>query len=831
MNVIKKIFRVLVCLVLLFSLVVSLYVKEGYKHWSITTHFTKDIEHQLSKEFGISISILKIKDYWIKNNLILSIDSLKIDKNYEFPNIEIKIDIVESIINNKITVSNIALISPKIKLKDSDLVKYKSQKSNNNSKFLDIVSIDNIKSNILGLELIYEKNKIDYKFDNVYIKSILNNNEIKIKISNAEKKDFYANLNIDLNNFNLKGKINGKYDYLYYILNNTPLDIYSEYVEPTWDISGDITLSLDIKPQDEIFDIKIDFNKNELKMNEIEKLEFSEVIGTLLVSSENKNIVEANFKTKFYGNTVNVNLKVNENGEAIIESYGYTNVDNLNIWLKNGFLKELTGGSIFKTKITLSENNNNIEIFSDLKGVKSSFPYPYSKIKDEEVNFIFSLDLDNKNTFIHYNDHNLKVVYKNNEISSILVGLNQLTPKPVESGIVIEGEIDKLNIKELYVYLSEEYDDESSNINLNIEKIKLKAKELKYQNYLFKKINLLFYKDYENNEYIGEIVSRQLDGRIMINNDGSYLADIDKLNFDIETQITPIEDNEIINLDFIKNGKLKIKNITLNNENLFDVLIEIPKDDINTEDDDLKLYIKSNHKSSYLDGLLTYNKKTNETNFKAIDEYVMYGNNIYDLSERTNPKSPATSENFSLSANLLWKGNPLALNPENLNGNLEFKMNKLKINGLKKDILGMKIFNLLNFDNILNYLTFDFSEVSNKEINFETVNLNYIIESGIMKSKKFIFKGDSAKIKSSGLINLVDKTIEKRITIELPVTNKLPVVSLIAGATPQTAGIFFVIDKMFGKIINKAFNVKMDIYGNWDDIKVKDVKKKKKGTK
>jgi uncharacterized protein YhdP len=826
MDLIRKIFRILVCLILLSTLVVSLYMKEGYKHWSITTQFTQEIEYELSKNLGVKISILKIKDYWIKNNLILSIDNLNIDNNYEFSNIEIKINIIESIIKNKISISNVALISPKIYFKDSDFENIKSKKHQNNNKLLDVFSFDDIQANVLDLNLSYEKNGKIYKFNNLYMNSLFKDNKISIKISNAEKKEFYANLKINLNDMNIKAKINGKYKYLYHILKNTPLEIYSKHVDPTWDISGELGLNIDIQPKNEYFDIKIDFNKNKLKMNEVENLEFSNITGELIVNSENKNIVKAKFKTKFYGNTVSVDLNVNDKDEVIIESYGYTNVDKLNGWLKNGFLKELSGGSIFKTKITLSENNNNIEILSDLKGVDSSFPYPYSKERDEQVKFIFSLDLDNKNTFIHYNYHNLKVVYNDSKISSILVGLNQLTPKPVESGIVIEGEIDKLNIKELYDYLSEEYDNESSDMNLNIEKIKLKAKELNYQNYSFKKINLLFYKDYKNKEYIGELVSRQLDGRIMINEDGSYLADIDKLNFDIKTQINPIGDNEIIDLDFIKNGKLKIKNITLNQEKLFDVLIEIPKDE-----EDLKLYIKSNHKASYLDGLLVYNKKTNETKFKAIDEYALYGNNIYDLSERTNPKSPATSKKFSLKANLLWKGNPLALNPENLNGSLEFKMNELKINGLKKDILGMKIFNLLNFDNILNYLTFDFSEVSNKEINFENVYLNYDIENGIMKTKKFIFDGDSAQIKSNGTINLVNKTIENRITIELPVTNKLPIVSLIAGASPQTAGIFFVIDKVFGKIINKAFNVKMDIYGNWNDIKVKEVKRNKKGTR
>ena len=90
-----------------------------------------------------------------------------------------------------------------------------------------------------------------------------------------------------------------------------------------------------------------------------------------------------------------------------------------------------------------------------------------------------------------------------------------------------------------------------------------------------------------------------------------------------------------------------------------------------------------------------------------------------------------------------------------------------------------------------------------------------------MFTNNFKLKGDDLKIEIKGTINLLNETLDKRLYIEVPITDKVPLLSLLVGVSPQAAGIIFLVEKIIGDKINKIFEIKMNMFGDWKDIQIK----------
>ena len=105
--------------------------------------------------------------------------------------------------------------------------------------------------------------------------------------------------------------------------------------------------------------------------------------------------------------------------------------------------------------------------------------------------------------------------------------------------------------------------------------------------------------------------------------------------------------------------------------------------------------------------------------------------------------------------------------------------------------MNMKIFNIINIDNIFKFLMFDFSNVSNSNLYFDDLIMDYNIKNGIMNAKEMKLRGSDVLINGSGIVNLNNKTLDTNFKIQIPVTNKIPILTLLIGASPQAAIIVF----------------------------------------
>jgi uncharacterized protein YhdP len=75
-------------------------------------------------------------------------------------------------------------------------------------------------------------------------------------------------------------------------------------------------------------------------------------------------------------------------------------------------------------------------------------------------------------------------------------------------------------------------------------------------------------------------------------------------------------------------------------------------------------------------------------------------------------------------------------------------------------------------------------------------------------------RGASADLTAEGSLNLINKTVDKRVDVILPLTGNTPLAAVLLGA-PQVAGALFLIDKLIGDKINEATKLSYSMTGPW----------------
>jgi uncharacterized protein YhdP len=826
MKILKNIFRLHLYLFLFLLVSTFFYVKKGHEYFSIINYFKEDISLAISQKLNKNIKISKINEKWGKNfNFLSNIENISIEgKSVVFKNIDVEINIIESIKTREIVIEKLIINRPEM------LIKHNKEK---NEWFVKGFEFENTtgKTFVVNEDFLHVVENINIEFNNLIVKTIDKKNNTKhlvlferTKLSLLDKKIYF---DVDNENINLLGSysleekelkisLKGNYFDLESLIKKTPLIEYYKYIDHNWLISANVDLSLTINFNDlSSYDINIRVDNGKLMLKDIDELYLSNISGNLYIN-ENDNL-KGSFKTKLYGNHIKIDLILLENNDLQIKSYGYSNIKKINdIWLKNELLSSFSGGSIFKSTITLGSVNK-IKLESQLKGITADLPYPFNKKDFDKVNFIFSMNFDNNNTFIHYNKHNIKVNFKKNKIEQVLIGLNELLPKEKKRGIYIQGKIKEIKLKVLLNYLNKKFNIYETRVenSLPLKLINIKGDSISYENEVLSKVSFsLIQKD---KKYKMELISNEVNLTNTVNVDsGYYELFIKKINIDFEKKIKESTSSNF-DLSKLSNGYIFIDDINILDEQYFDIEIELPK----TKQFTMNIFTK--YKNTVISANLIYDEEKNRTFFRGNNgnSTLVKGDNILELRERSNAKYPFKSKGYNLDLNINWVGNPLEFNQKTLNGIMFFDMKELEIKNIKENYLGIKILNIFNLSNVFDYLTFDFDSMDTQKVKFKSIRATYMIKDGVMSTSDFKLSGKNFKIKIKGNIDLHNETIKKRIYIETPITDKVPLLSFLAGASPQAAGILFIVEKVIGDKIDKVFEIKMNIVGDWDNIQVK----------
>ena len=215
-----------------------------------------------------------------------------------------------------------------------------------------------------------------------------------------------------------------------------------------------------------------------------------------------------------------------------------------------------------------------------------------------------------------------------------------------------------------------------------------------------------------------------------------------------------------------------------------------------------------------------------QANVKTVIDVVAKGGDFGAVLKQFGQERVLENKSGVLSAHLSWPGNPWSFEQGALNGSLEFAIKNGRIIEAGTSASFLRIFGILNLNTVIKRLKLDFSDLLESGVAFDKVTAKYQLTNGLATSEAPLkLEGDAANIEMKGTINLKDGTLAKRMQVAIPLTSNAPIAALLL-ATPQAAGIAFVIDKLLGKRLAKLTALSYDISGSWLEPKIKPVVRK-----
>ncbi len=748
-------------IVFIFILFISFckYYNKDKNDFSIPDFFKDEIIFLLETKNIKNININDINDYFLNRQYVLNINDFQSEKIL-FDDAEIKYTLDGS--KTELYIKN---------LKISDISDSKTTSTDFNLHDLRNFNIHIDKINI-------EDKKININLDELSF----NNNILKATTKSINARAEIINDEISIN-------IEGKYQDIYELTKDIGYYEYIDYLGKDWIVEEDIEVNIRLDNKTKTLNkIDIVFKNNNINFTDIKNLQIDNINGVISINTKDNYSLNGEFTGIIFGEFIKSTIKNQEVGVKIT-SNGKVDIDKLNQWLDINILNHVHGKNNVDFELFLGENNNSLHVKSNLFEVHSDLPEPFYKDNKRDFPIDLKYNIDN---------HSLKVKLLNHKLdindNGFIINLNG-SDKTTEKQYGLFGTIPSLNTKRLI------------NLFKNQDSKEKKIKEIVFNSDIDLSVNNIVHNDEEygelkllskinsSDDVMFSISSEYLEGNFLVSKDLSYIGDIKKLHLDIGKS-----DNVNIDLHDFKNGKLKVENLYINNNKFYDLNISIPKN----EEDILNIQVTSNAEDYFIGSSISHSKIDGLTRFTSLEENLIAGNDIYSLNKWNNEESPVTTKKFFINSNLYWTGQPLDFNKESLRGTLEIDLSDITLKGVAEDYSKMKVLNIFNFDNLFRFFMFDFKNISNKELYFDNFNL----------------QGNDAKIKGSGNIDIIEENIDAKIKIQIPVTNKMPVLTLLAGASPQTAGIIFLADKIFGEKIDRAFDVNINLTGDLSDIKV-----------
>jgi uncharacterized protein (TIGR02099 family) len=157
-----------------------------------------------------------------------------------------------------------------------------------------------------------------------------------------------------------------------------------------------------------------------------------------------------------------------------------------------------------------------------------------------------------------------------------------------------------------------------------------------------------------------------------------------------------------------------------------------------------------------------------------------------------------------------------------VNGVLQMNMKngEIALNGKSAGALAFtKIINLLSLSSIMKRIQLDFSDLKTQGFPFEVLSGKFTLNKGLVATQNGLIEGATASIKFSGAINLLGKTVDLKLDVTPHITSSLPVIATIAGGPVAGIATFF-LNKVVGHDVDRIVAKTYRVSGSWSHPKL-----------
>lgn len=174
---------------------------------------------------------------------------------------------------------------------------------------------------------------------------------------------------------------------------------------------------------------------------------------------------------------------------------------------------------------------------------------------------------------------------------------------------------------------------------------------------------------------------------------------------------------------------------------------------------------------------------------------------------------------LDLTAN--WQGSPLAFDLKNVQAELQLE---LKDGYFPKTDAGLssvsQVLGLLNMDTLLRRLQLDFADLTPKGVSYNSITGQYQLEDGYLKVyKPTRIVSSATRMSLKGEVDLIEETLQKELTLVMPVAQSLPFAAVVVGA-PQIGAAIWLVQKVFSNLFDTFTEIRYKISGPLNDPKI-----------
>jgi len=205
----------------------------------------------------------------------------------------------------------------------------------------------------------------------------------------------------------------------------------------------------------------------------------------------------------------------------------------------------------------------------------------------------------------------------------------------------------------------------------------------------------------------------------------------------------------------------------------------------------------------------------------------LQGTNLRQVLEAWHFAPNVSSERFYLDVDGSWPGSPLGFSLAYFSGGLSGHLKKGKFRQVEGNASALRIFGLLNFEAIDRRLRLDFSDLLGKGLSYDNFKGTLQAQNGLYHTEiPLSIKGPSSDLELNGVLDMRSEQVDATLQVMLPLTNNLPLAAVIAGA-PAVGGALFVIDRLLGDQVSRLASVRYQVKGNLYDPKITPLKQNK----
>jgi len=617
-------------------------------------------------------------------------------------------------------------------------------------------------------------------------------------------------------------------------LQDTPLRDQMSGTFDSWRAKGDMHADLFVQlpmsgEGNPHIRLQTDFQGVDLAIEDL-KLEFSDSKGSLIYDSK-VGISSEGLSAKTFGGKSIATIesqKIGNEFDLLIKAKGDADVAAVKDWNPLFLMKPVTGTFDYDLDFwirPLSRGGLDINIESDLLGVKVDTPAPFGKTSEEALDFKFSIN--------KYHELRLGFTYGKLANGTISLGDNAVergqiylgsarSYVPSASGIEIKGHLaHHLDAKAWWdlwqdikpeEVVSEEVSDDSvlKRIDITMPAIDAWGQQMGTTHVKG---------EYQWGEWLFDVNSELMKGKVTLPSANKAIS------LNLEYIHLPVQDKEgpeyafgsieapdtmqDFNPAWVPNLDMKLQELYVGTQNYGRWDLSVRQKTRHTE---IKIH-DSLAKAMRVQGDVIWrfedgSHTTDLMNMKLSSE------NLGDV-QRGFSMSPAIEAQHSrFYLDMGWQGSPLKFNYPTLNGNASVR---IRDGVLISDGAGaLKAFGILNFDSISRRLKLDFSDLYESGVSFDIMKTKLNIEDGLMTFKEPMWvDGPSAKFQTSGTVNLVTEEIDQKLAVTFPITSSLPLVAVLAGLAPQVAGAIYVTEKLIGEELEQFTSASYNVTGTF----------------